>query len=76
MQTLFDFLKVVAALAIVAAGIYYWITEGSPPRGRGRWRSVLSERSAREREQVARPRKRPQGSPRMDEANDYMQRDS
>ena len=28
-----------------------WITEGPPPRGRGRWRSVLSERSAREREE-------------------------
>ncbi len=60
MQTFFDVLKFVAALGIVAAGIYYWITEGPPSRGRGRWRSILSERSEREREEerAARPRRR------------------
>ena len=47
MQALFDLLKVVATLAIVAAGIYYWITEGLPLRGRGRWRSVLNALSDR-----------------------------
>ena len=47
MQTIIDFLKIIAALAIIAAVSYYWFTEGPPPRGKGRWRSVLNALSDR-----------------------------
>lgn len=36
MQTVFDLLKAVVALAVGAAVVYYWITVGPPPHGRGR----------------------------------------
>jgi hypothetical protein len=52
MPTIFDVLKIIAALAIIAAAGYYWFTEEPPPRGKGRWRSVLnalSDRRTRQR---------------------------
>ena len=33
-----DLLKIVVALAIIVGVCYYWLTQGPPPRGRGRWR--------------------------------------
>jgi hypothetical protein len=47
MPSIFDLLKIIAALAIIAAVGYYWFTEGPPPRGKGRWRSVLNALSDR-----------------------------
>ncbi len=47
MPTIFDLLKVIAALAIIAAVGYYWFTERPSPRGKGRWRSVLNALSDR-----------------------------
>jgi len=47
MQVLIDLLKIVAALAFIAALGYYWFTQGPPPRGKGRWRDVLSRRERR-----------------------------
>ncbi len=32
-----DLLKIVVALAVIAGVIRYWLKEGPPPRGRGRW---------------------------------------
>jgi hypothetical protein len=49
MQVLIDLLKIVAALAVIAALGSYWFTHGLPPRGKGRWRDVLSERRDRRR---------------------------
>ncbi len=36
-----DLLKIGTALAIIVGVCYYWLTQGSPPRGKGRWRDVL-----------------------------------
>ncbi len=48
MPTIFDALKIIAALVVIAAVGYYWFTEGPPPRGKGgRWRSVLNALSDR-----------------------------
>ncbi len=47
MQTIIDFLKIIAALAIIVAVSYYWFTEGPPPQGKGHWRSVLKALSDR-----------------------------
>ena len=38
-----EFLKIVVGLAIISALVYYLITQGLPPRGKGRWRDVLKE---------------------------------
>ncbi|HET8851706.1 MAG TPA: hypothetical protein VFN02_04210 [Ktedonobacteraceae bacterium] len=32
-----DLLKIIAALTVIAAMGYYWVTQGPPPRGRERW---------------------------------------
>ncbi len=37
-DVIIDLLKIVASLAVIAGVIYYWLTGGPPPRGRGRWR--------------------------------------
>lgn len=47
MPNIFDLLKIIAALAIIAAGVYYWFTEVPPPRGKGHWRSILNALSDR-----------------------------
>jgi len=47
MPTIFDMLKIITALVIIAATGYYWFTEGPPPRGKRRWRSVLNALSDR-----------------------------
>lgn len=43
MQTLFDILKIAVALIILVAIVRYLLTQGFPPRGKGRWRKVLKE---------------------------------
>ncbi len=40
-DVIIDLLKFVSALAVIAGVTYYWLTQGPPPRGKGRWREVL-----------------------------------
>jgi len=49
MQGLVELLKIIAGLAVIVGVGYYWLTHGLPPRGRGRWRQVLSKRKEQRR---------------------------
>jgi hypothetical protein len=49
-SSLIEILKIVVALAVIVAVVRYVLTQGLPPRGKGRWRNVLnvlSDRSER-----------------------------
>ena len=48
-ELIITLLKIVAALTIIVWVCYYWLTQGPPTRGRGRWRDVLKPRSKRRR---------------------------
>lgn len=37
-DVIIDLLKIIAALAIIVGAGYYWVNQGPPPRGKGRWR--------------------------------------
>lgn len=38
---IFDLLKFISGVLIILGVVYWWITKGPPPRGKGRWRDVL-----------------------------------
>jgi hypothetical protein len=43
MQDIIDLLKVIAGIAVIVIVADYWLNQGLPPRGRGRWRDVLRD---------------------------------
>jgi hypothetical protein len=49
LQEIIDTVKFVVALVVIGGASYYWIKQGPPPRGRGRWRHVLKELTDRRR---------------------------
>lgn len=71
---LYDLFKVVAAVIVIAALLYYWIVEGPLLRGKGRWRDVLSALNGQERADHS--RKKAQEVSRMDETRDSRIRES
>ena len=43
MNSLIEILKIVVLVAVLVAVVRYVLTQGVPPRGRGRWRNVLRD---------------------------------
>ncbi len=47
MDAIFELLKIMVGLLVLVGIIRYWMN-GLPPRGKGRWRRVLSDREQRD----------------------------
>jgi hypothetical protein len=47
MDAIIEVLKIVIGLTVIAGIGYVVYNDGLPPRGRGRWRNVLSDRRNR-----------------------------
>ncbi len=61
MDVIVELLKIIVGLLVIAACIQYW-WDGFPPRGRGRWRRVLSSLEGRDSPGTSRRRTSKTGS--------------